>query len=376
MTAPPLSKPSAVCGCCAPTAPARSGRAPGTPGPSSGWGPVRTESGWYLGRPVVVTENDYSLDLFNGDTGVAVARAEGGLSVAFRRAGTVVTVSPARLAAVQTAFAMTAHRAQGSEFDQVVVLLPAPTSRVLTRELLFTAVTRARRQLVLVGTEESVRAALRRPIARASGLTAAFGPERPGLRLGRRYWAPGRQPLPCLLCKSPSLQRKSPGPRRLDERPSEAERRLGKAAGGHLFAGPRLEPRRHGADRRLAERRLRTGAGARRRVPGPRPLHRRGRPFGARRARREASRRRGRLRVGAVGRRQPGPGRPGPGQRPGPAAGARWPARRQRRWRTGSGTRSGTTRCRSTTASAPFRRWARPPSPTSASPRASSTPGP
>ena len=130
--------------------------------------------GWYLGRPVVVTENDYSLDLFNGDTGVAVARADGSLAVAFRRAGTVFTVSPARLASVQTAFAMTAHRAQGSEFDQVVVLLPSPTSRVLTRELLFTAVTRARRLLVLVGTEESVRAALQRPIARASGLTAAL----------------------------------------------------------------------------------------------------------------------------------------------------------------------------------------------------------
>ena len=137
-------------------------------------GPGLTENGWYPGRPVVVTENDYSLDLFNGDTGVAVARPGGGLSVAFRRAGSLVYVSPARLAAVQTAFAMTAHRAQGSEFDQVVVLLPAPNSRVLTRELLFTAVTRARRQLILVGTEESVRAALRRPVARASGLTAAL----------------------------------------------------------------------------------------------------------------------------------------------------------------------------------------------------------
>ena len=137
-------------------------------------GPVRTESGWYPGRPVVVTENDYSLDLFNGDTGVAVARSDGGLSVAFRRAGTLIYVSPARLVAVQTAFAMTAHRAQGSEFDQVVVLLPAPHSRVLTRELLFTAVTRARRQLILVGTEEPVRSALAHPVARASGLTAAL----------------------------------------------------------------------------------------------------------------------------------------------------------------------------------------------------------
>jgi exodeoxyribonuclease V alpha subunit len=127
---------------------------------------------WYLGRPVVVTENDYSLDLFNGDTGVAIARDDGGLAVVFRRAGEIVRVSPARLGAVQTAFAMTAHRAQGSEFDQVVVLLPSATSRVLTRELLFTAVTRARRLLILVGPEEPVRAAVARPVSRASGLTA------------------------------------------------------------------------------------------------------------------------------------------------------------------------------------------------------------
>ena len=130
------------------------------------------DGGWYLGRPVVVTENDYSLELFNGDTGVAIARDVGGLAVAFRRGGAIRTVSPARLAAGQTAFAMTAHRAQGSEFDQVVVLLHAPTSRVLPRELLFTAVTRAHRRLVLVGTEESVRAAVDHCIARASGLTA------------------------------------------------------------------------------------------------------------------------------------------------------------------------------------------------------------
>jgi exodeoxyribonuclease V alpha subunit len=130
------------------------------------------EGGWYVGRPVIVTQNDYSLGLFNGDTGVVIARPGGGLTVAFRRGGEIVTVSPSRLAAVETAFAMTAHRAQGSEFDEVVVLLPPASSRILTRELLYTAVTRARRSVVLVGTEASVRAAVGRPIARASGLTA------------------------------------------------------------------------------------------------------------------------------------------------------------------------------------------------------------
>ena len=128
---------------------------------------------------MVVTENDYTLGLFNGDTGVVVARDDGGLSVAFRRGGGVISVSPSRLGAVETAFAMTVHRAQGSEFDVVIVLLPTASSRVLTRELLYTAVTRARRGVILIGTEEPVRAAVSRPIARASGLTARlWGPRR------------------------------------------------------------------------------------------------------------------------------------------------------------------------------------------------------
>ncbi|HXW82434.1 MAG TPA: ATP-binding domain-containing protein, partial [Acidimicrobiales bacterium] len=117
------------------------------------------------------------LGLFNGDTGVVIARDDGGLSVAFRRGAGIMTVSPSRLGAVETAFALTVHRAQGSEFDVVVVLLPSASSRVLTRELLYTAVTRSRRGLFLVGTEASVRAAVSRPIARASGLTARlWGP--------------------------------------------------------------------------------------------------------------------------------------------------------------------------------------------------------
>ena len=138
----------------------------------AGTGNVPDEGAWYAGRPVIVTENDYSLGLFNGDVGVVIARLDGGLTVAFRRGAGVVTVSPSRVPGVQTAFAMTAHRAQGSEFDQVVVLLPSASSRILTRELLYTAVTRARRGVVLVGTEESVRAGVGRPVARASGLTA------------------------------------------------------------------------------------------------------------------------------------------------------------------------------------------------------------
>jgi exodeoxyribonuclease V alpha subunit len=126
---------------------------------------------WYLGRPVIVTANDYGLRLFNGDTGVVVAREEGGVGVAFHRGGGLISLSPSRLAAVETVYAMTVHKAQGSEFRRVAVLLPQPSSPALSRELLYTAVTRARETLFVVGSEASIRGAVSRPIARASGLT-------------------------------------------------------------------------------------------------------------------------------------------------------------------------------------------------------------
>ena len=125
---------------------------------------------WYAGRPLLVTENDYSLHLRNGDTGVVVATAPGSVSAAFERRGEVVTFAPTRLSAVDTVYAMTVHKSQGSQFETAVVLLPSAASPILTRELLYTAVTRAQKRLVLVGTETSVRAAVGNPIARASGL--------------------------------------------------------------------------------------------------------------------------------------------------------------------------------------------------------------
>jgi exodeoxyribonuclease V alpha subunit len=93
---------------------------------------------------------------------------------AFERGGLVVEVSPTRLASVDTVYAMTVHKAQGSQFDTVAVLLPGPDSPILTRELLYTAVTRAQRELFVAGTEASVRTAVCRPIARASGLRLAL----------------------------------------------------------------------------------------------------------------------------------------------------------------------------------------------------------
>ena len=77
---------------------------------------------------------------------------------------------PSRLEAVETVYAMTVHKSQGSQFETAAVLLPPPGAQILTRELLYTAITRAREQLIVVGTEAAVRAAVARPAARASGL--------------------------------------------------------------------------------------------------------------------------------------------------------------------------------------------------------------
>jgi exodeoxyribonuclease V alpha subunit len=139
-----------------------------------------TGSEWYVGRPLIVTENDYGLQLYNGDTGVVVAADDGRLVATFSRGDAIAEVSPTRLAAVDTVYAMTVHKSQGSQFDVVAFLLPRADSRVLTRELLYTAVTRAKERLVLVGTEEPIRAAIRRPITRASGLRRALWGEAPG----------------------------------------------------------------------------------------------------------------------------------------------------------------------------------------------------
>ncbi len=124
----------------------------------------------YVGRPLLVTENDYELGLYNGDTGVIVRTGEQQALAMFERGGGLVAFSPLRLGAVETVYAMTIHKSQGSQFDTAAVLLPDAQSPILTRELLYTAVTRARSRLILVGSEATVRAAVGRPVTRASGL--------------------------------------------------------------------------------------------------------------------------------------------------------------------------------------------------------------
>ncbi|KRF37916.1 exodeoxyribonuclease V subunit alpha [Nocardioides sp. Soil805] len=125
----------------------------------------------YLGRPLLVTANDHALRLYNGDTGVVVATPEGGRRVAIAGSGPEpLHFAPSRLGSVETMHAMTIHKSQGSQADVVSVLLPDVESRLLTRELFYTAVTRAQQRVRVIGPEPAVRAAIERQAQRASGL--------------------------------------------------------------------------------------------------------------------------------------------------------------------------------------------------------------
>jgi exodeoxyribonuclease V alpha subunit len=128
---------------------------------------------WYRGRPVLVTRNDYTLQLFNGDLGITLpdAGANNELRAFFPTGdGTVRKFHPFRLPEHETAYAMTVHRSQGSEFDNVLLLLPDRDSSVLTRELIYTGLTRARRGVEIWGPESVFRTAVSRRIERRSGL--------------------------------------------------------------------------------------------------------------------------------------------------------------------------------------------------------------
>jgi len=132
-------------------------------------------SPWYAGRPVMVLRNDPVLRLFNGDIGLAWPDAQGQLMVWFADSAAQPgfrAVAPVRLPSHQTAYAMTVHKSQGSEFDAVLLLLPAQASRVLSRELLYTGLTRARQRVLLAAAADVLAAAIQQPTLRHTGLLA------------------------------------------------------------------------------------------------------------------------------------------------------------------------------------------------------------
>jgi exodeoxyribonuclease V alpha subunit len=129
-----------------------------------GWGQE-----WYAGRPLLLTSNDYGLDLFNGDTGVVVASPDG-VRAAIATPTGARDLATSRLTDVETMHAMTVHKSQGSQAAEVTVLLPPDDSPLLTRELFYTALTRAEQKVTVVATPDAVRLAIGRPAQRASGL--------------------------------------------------------------------------------------------------------------------------------------------------------------------------------------------------------------
>ena len=123
----------------------------------------------FPGRPLQVTANDYAMDLYNGDTGV-VLRRDGRLVAVFDSGSQLREVAAARLADVETMYAATVHKSQGSQATRVTVVLPELDSPLLTRELIYTAATRAQKQLTIIGTPEVIERGMAQRIQRASGL--------------------------------------------------------------------------------------------------------------------------------------------------------------------------------------------------------------
>lgn len=134
-------------------------------------GLLQVKGEWYDGRPVMVTRNDAQLGVFNGDVGVVLPNTEGKPKVWFLDGEALRSVSVMRLAQVDTAFVMTVHKSQGSEFEHTALVLPPGGTEVLSRELVYTGLTRAREQFTLVEAEAGLlEAAIDRPSVRASGL--------------------------------------------------------------------------------------------------------------------------------------------------------------------------------------------------------------
>jgi len=133
-------------------------------------------SRWYAGRPVMITRNDSALGLFNGDIGITLRDEEGNLKVFFPLPdGSIKAIQPSRLPSHETAWVMTVHKSQGSEFDHTALVMPTQFLPVLTRELVYTAITRARKQLTIYSEPGVFQRAVQLQTQRRSGLVERLG---------------------------------------------------------------------------------------------------------------------------------------------------------------------------------------------------------
>jgi exodeoxyribonuclease V alpha subunit len=137
---------------------------------------VESDVAFYPSRPVLVTQNDYALGLFNGDVGIALADDEAPerVRIVFETSRGVRRLTPGRLPLHEAVWATTVHKSQGSEFDRVLLVLPSEDSPLVTRELVYTGITRSRGQVEIWGSETVLDAGLGRRLARSSGLREAL----------------------------------------------------------------------------------------------------------------------------------------------------------------------------------------------------------
>lgn len=144
-------------------------------------GLIQPRGRWYRGQPVMITQNDYPMKLFNGDLGIIFEPSDPGdgsrtnLKAFFPSVeGLLRSVLPMRLPEHETAYAMTVHKSQGSEFDEVLLLLPNTVAEIVTRELIYTGITRARKAIEIWGNQEVFLEAVSRRLERKSGLRDAL----------------------------------------------------------------------------------------------------------------------------------------------------------------------------------------------------------
>jgi exodeoxyribonuclease V alpha subunit len=138
---------------------------------------IHLSGAWYCGRPIMITENNAALQLYNGDIGICLRdkEQEDQLRVFFQRAdGSIRKYLPARIPHCETVFVMTIHKSQGSEFEEVLIILPENNYPILTKELLYTAITRAKKTIKLVANKAVFSSTVRQSVQRVTGLVDKF----------------------------------------------------------------------------------------------------------------------------------------------------------------------------------------------------------
>jgi len=137
-----------------------------------------SEGVWYIGRPVMISSNDHSQQLYNGDIGILlpdIEQRDGAARVYFIMAdGQLKSFLPSRLPAHETVYAMTIHKSQGSEFDHVVISMPSQWSALLTKELVYTGITRAKKTVDVFSSAQVLQQAMLTKTVRNSGLARAL----------------------------------------------------------------------------------------------------------------------------------------------------------------------------------------------------------